>query len=176
MCILCLPVLSLGVAAQKKAIRIGDTMPGFFLKDLNGESFFLRDYIGEKAKKNCRALIFSLSASYCKPCKKEIPELGKMMEKYKDKGLGIYIIAIEKEKQARKLVADTKTTIPVLLDKYLVVPKLLGHENIPFTLLIDNEGTVRFINTGFSEKNAMEFIERFENEVAALLGVEKKLE
>ncbi|MFC1528589.1 TlpA family protein disulfide reductase [Candidatus Latescibacterota bacterium] len=151
-------------------------MPGFFLKDINGKSFFLRDYVGEKAKMNYRAMIFSLSASYCKPCKKEIPELGKMMEKYKDRGLGIFLIAIEKENQARKLVAETKTTIPVLLDKYLVVPKLLGNQGIPFTILIDNEGTVRFINTGFSEKNAVEFIERFENEVVALLEVEKELE
>ena len=99
-----------------------------------------------------------------------------MMEKYKDKGLEIYIIAIEKEEQALKLVAETKTAIPVLLDKYLMVPKLLGHESIPFTLLIDSEGTVKFINTGFSEENAMEFIERFENEVVALLDIEKKPE
>ena len=70
-------VLSFGAEAQEKAIRIGDKIPGFFLKDLNGESFFLRDYVGEKAKKNLKAMIFSLSASYCKPCKKEIPELGK---------------------------------------------------------------------------------------------------
>ncbi|MBT4483206.1 MAG: redoxin domain-containing protein [Candidatus Latescibacteria bacterium] len=176
LCVLCMLVLSFGAEAQEKAIRIGDKIPGFFLKDLNGESFFLRDYVGEKAKKNLKAMIFSLSASYCKPCKKEIPELGKMMEKYKDKGLEIYIIAIEKEEQALKLVAETKTAIPVLLDKYLMVPKLLGHESIPFTLLIDSEGTVKFINTGFSEENAMEFIERFENEVVALLDIEKKPE
>ena len=86
-CVLCLLFLTFGAAAQKKVIRVGDKLPGFFLKNLDGENFFLRDYIGENAKNKCKAMILSLSASYCKPCKKEIPELGKMMEKHKDKAV-----------------------------------------------------------------------------------------
>ena len=167
---LCILIFSPEPGADNKAIQIGDKMPGFYLKDIHGEKFFLEEYIGEKAKKNCKALILSLSASWCKPCKKEIPELGKMMKKYKDNGLEIYIIALEKEFQARKLIAETKTTIPVLLDKYLVVPKLLSHQAIPFTLLVDNKGIVRFINTGFNEENALKFFERFEKEIIAVLG------
>lgn len=158
--------------AQKKRIQVGDTMPGFFLKDIRGESFFLKDYIGEKAKFKHKAMIFSLSASWCKPCKKEIPELGKMTEKYKEKGLGIFIIALEKEENARDLIKETQTKIPVLLDRYLMVPKLLGQQGIPFTLLVDDKGIVRYINTGFSEENAAQFIERFENAVTAVLGID----
>ncbi len=156
--------------AQKKSIRIGDKMPGFFLKDIKGNRFFLRDYIGEKAKFKHRALILSLSASYCKPCLKEIPEFKKMMEKYKDKGLGIYIIALEKESMAKKLIRETQTTLPVLIDRYLLIPKLIGRKGIPCTLLLDGDGTVKYINTGFNEKNAHEFIEKFENAVDRVLG------
>ena len=158
--------------AKNKALQIGDKLPGFFLKNINGNSFFLDEYVGEKAKNSFKALIFSLSASYCKPCKKEIPELGKLMGKYKDKGLRVFIIALEKEERARTLIAETKTTIPVLIDKHLLVPKLLGHEGIPFTILVDEEGTVRYINTGFSEKNVDRFMERFENEIMAVLGLD----
>ena len=156
--------------AKKKVVTVGDPMPGFFLKDIDGKDFFLDNYVGKKAKDTYTCMIFSLSASYCKPCKKEIPELEKLLKKYKDKGLGIYIIALEKEEQARKLVAETKTILPVLVDRYNIVPKLLGNKGIPFTLLVDREGTVRLINSGFSEKKAKEMVERLEHEIMAILG------
>ncbi len=167
--VLATAVFGAGAFAQE-TIQVGDVMPGFFLKDMNGESFFLKDCVGDDATKNYKAVIFSLCASYCKPCKKEIPELGTMVEKYRDKGLGIYLIALEKEEQAKKLVEETQTKLPVLLDRYLIVPKLLKREGIPFTLLVDNTGTVRFINTGFSEENAHEFVRRFEEKVVEVLG------
>lgn len=156
--------------AQNKTIQIGDIMPGFFLRDMNGESFFLRDHIGDAAKVKHEAMIFSLTASYCKPCRKEIPELGKMVEKYRDKGLGVYLIAVESKEQAQTLVSETGTKLPVLIDRYLLVPGLIGRESIPCTLLVDKAGTVRFINTGFSEDNADEFIAKFEDAVADVLG------
>jgi len=159
--------------AQNKTIQVGDTMPGFFLKDIDGEKFFLKDYVGDTAKHEYKAIIFSMCASYCKPCKKEIPELGRMVEKYRDRGLGAFLIALEKEDQAKKMIAETETKLPVLIDRYLIVPKLLKRDGIPFTLLVDGSGTVRYINTGFSEGNAPEFIRRFEQKVAELLGVEK---
>ena len=128
--------------------------------------------MGENANRSYKGIIFSLSASTCKPCKKEIPELEKLMVKYEDRGLAVYIIALEKEELARRLVSETKTTLPVLIDRYLLVPKLLGRKGIPFTLLVNSKGVVRYINTGFSEKNIAEFIERFENEVVAVLGTD----
>ena len=159
--------------ARDETIQVGDTIPGFFLKDINGKKFFLKDYVGDTAKHEYKAIILSMCASYCKPCKKEIPELGRMVEKYHDRGLGAFLIVLEKDGQAKKLVAETKTKLPVLIDRYLIVPKLLKREGIPFTLLVDGSGTVRFINTGFSEKNAPEFIRRFEQKVVELLEIEK---
>jgi len=154
---------------QNKPIQVGDRIPGFYLKHIDGGRFFLKDYIGEGAKFRHKALIFSLCASYCKPCKKEIPELGKMREKYGDKGLGIFLIAIEKKENARKLIEETGTTLPVLIDRYLLVPKLIGRTGIPCTLLVDGDGIVRYVNTGFNEENAGEFIKKFEDAVALVL-------
>ena len=170
-CVLFCLAWNSGPGAQDKAIKIGDTFPGFFLKDVNGKNFFLNNYVGENPKNKCKALILSFSASYCKPCKKEIPEIGKFMKKYGDKGLVVFIIALEKEFDARKLIVETKTTLPVLLDRYLVVPKMIGNRGIPYTVLLDEKGTVKLINTGFSEENAQQFIERMENEVIAVLGI-----
>jgi len=169
--VLAIVVISASSAvAQTKPIQIGDTLPGFFLKDMNGESFFLKDHIGDAAKVKHEALIFSLTASYCKPCRKEIPELGAMVEKYRSKGLGVYLIAVEKKEQAEVLVKETGTKLPVLIDRYLLVPGLIGRESIPCTLLVDKNGVVRFINTGFNEDNADEFIKKFEEAVVVVLG------
>ena len=143
-----------------------------FADQIGGKSFFLNDYVGDKAKNKCKALILSFSASYCKPCKKEIPELGKFIKKYGDKGLAVFIVALEKEFDARKLIVETKTTLPVLLDRYLVVPKMIGNRGIPYTVLMDSTGTVKFINTGFSEENAQQFIDKMEKEVMAVLGID----
>jgi cytochrome c biogenesis protein CcmG, thiol:disulfide interchange protein DsbE len=140
--------------AQEKSIRIGDTMPGFFLKDIKGKNFYLKDYIGGEKKGKPQAVLFSLCASYCKPCKLEIPELTSLRKRYSEKDLLIFLIALETQEDAQKLVAETKTTLSVLIDKYLIVPKLVGHTGIPFTILIDSDGIVRYMNMSFSEKNA----------------------
>ncbi len=156
--------------AQKPAIQVGDRFPGFYLKDMQGESFFLAEHVGDKAKFKHKAVVVSLSASYCEPCKKEIPEFAQLMEQYGDKGLAIFIVAVENKEQAEKLVAETKTELPVLVDRYLMVPKRIGREGIPCTILLDSTGTVKFINTGFNEENAEEFINKFKTEVESLLN------
>ncbi len=160
------------MAAKGDIVKIGDEFPSFFLKDINGNDFFLSEYIGEKATKNYKGIIFSFCASYCEPCKKEIPELEKLLGKYEESGLGIYLIALEKKEQAQELIDETKTNLTVLVDRYLVLQKLLGFTGIPFTVLIDNNGKVRLINSAFSEKNADEIMEGFEHAVMDVLGID----
>ena len=153
-------------------IGIGDICPSFFLRDIDGNDFFLSECVGEKAAKNYKGIIFSFCASYCEPCKKEIPELEKLLEIYKDRGLGVYLVALEKKNRVQKLIDETNTNLTVLVDRYLVVQKLLGFNGIPFTILIDNEGEVRLINTAFSEEKADEIMERFEHAVMDVLGID----
>ncbi len=172
MCFLCLFLINPLWTEKGEGLEIGGDFPSFYLKDINGNDFFLKEYAGEKATKNFKGIIFSFCASYCKPCKKEIPELEKLMEKYKVKGLGIFLVALEKEEQAQKLIAETKTTIPVLVDKHLIVQKLIGFVGIPFTVLIDSDRKVRYLGTSFSEKNAEEIMERLEHAIMGVLDID----
>lgn len=172
MCFLCLFLINPLWTEKGEGLEIGDDFPSFYLKDINGNDFFLKEYAGEKATKNFKGIIFSFSASYCKPCKKEIPELGKLLQKYEGKGLGIFLVAFEKEDQAQKLIDETKTTIPVLVDKYLIMQKLTGFLGLPVTVLIDSDRKVRYIGTGFPEKNAEEIMERLEHAVMGVLGID----
>ncbi|MFC1511776.1 TlpA family protein disulfide reductase [Candidatus Latescibacterota bacterium] len=164
---LCVLFAGTGEAAD---LVVGDAFPSFFLKDIDGNNFFYNDYIGEKARFETGAMIFSFGASYCEPCKREIPELGKIAEKYRDAGLRVFLIAMEPQDRAQKLVEETGTTLPLLLDRYLVVQKLIGFEGIPYTVVVDSDGLVQFINTGFSESNVREAMESFEELLRGILG------
>ena len=95
-----------------------------------------------------------------------------MLEIYKDRGLGVYLVALEKKDRAQKLIDETNTNLTVLVDRYLVVQKLLGFNGIPFTILIDKEGKVRLINTAFAEEKADEIMERFEHAIVDVLGID----
>ncbi|MHB9031189.1 MAG: TlpA family protein disulfide reductase [Candidatus Latescibacterota bacterium] len=158
-------------SAPNERLKVGDEFPSFGVKDLKGEFFFLREHVGNNPKKPHKALLFSFCTSYCQPCRKEYPELEKIREKYAPQGLGCYLIDVgEKEETVQVLAAEIKTRMGMLVDRYGVVFKLVGQPGTPHTVLLDGDGKVRFINTGFSEDKAGEIIAEMEKQIAAILG------
>ncbi|MCE5252018.1 TlpA family protein disulfide reductase [bacterium] len=152
-------------------LNVGDTIPGFFLRDLNGESFFLNDHLGEGAKVKCNGILISFCASWCKPCRKEIPELEKIHKKYKDKGIMVFLVNVgDSREKAGAFAAEIGGSIPMLLDRYQKTHEIVGRPGLPHTLLIDNMGKVKFVNTGFAEKTADEIITKLEQEIVVLTG------
>jgi len=160
------------VAKKGERLKIGDDFPSFFLKDINGNNFFLNEYVGDKATNQCKAVMFSFCASYCKPCKKEIPELDRLKETYGSKGLEIFLINGGEDRElALGLIKEVNTKLPVLLDRYLIVLNMIGQPGIPHTVLIDKAGKVRFINTGFAESNGSEILKELEHAIEEALGI-----
>ncbi|MBN1291819.1 MAG: redoxin domain-containing protein [Candidatus Latescibacteria bacterium] len=156
----------IGYAQNKQQLKIGDDFPGFFSTDLEGNMFFLKDHIGEDAEFKHAGIIFSFCASWCKPCKKEIPELEKLHAKYADKGIAAYLIAVGEDKtKVGEFISDLGTSLPVLVDRYQKALEQVGRPGLPHTVFIDRAGKVRFVNTGFSENTAGEIMERLENEI-----------
>jgi len=163
-------VLTCTGAAHAQALKAGDTFPSFYLKDIEGTDFFSNQYIGEKAPDTVKAVVFSFCASYCKPCKIEIPELGALAEKYRGQGIEVFLVTLENQTLSRELVKETGTKLRVLMDRYLVVQKLVGFQGIPFTVLVDRSGVVKLVNTGFSESQASETIKRLDETVRLILN------
>lgn len=162
---------SINVSAGQR-VKIGDDFPKFFLKDIKGNNFFLNDYISDKATKKVKCILFSFYASYCKPCVKEVPEVEKLYEKYKSDGFEVYLINEgENAELAGKFVKEVGSNLPVLLDRYLVLNNLIGNPGVPHIVLIDNSGKVKFVSSGFGEKNSAELLKALENEITGLLGV-----
>lgn len=123
--------------------------PGFALTDNNGNFVYL-----SKLKGN---LIISFWASYCVPCKKEMPLLVEMEKKYgREKNLSLILINVDTNdtgKSAREKAMDTLDDIKVshdfLMDMYhMALVKYNPAKSVPCTFLVNAAGNIVFSETG----------------------------
>jgi peroxiredoxin len=138
------------------SLKAGERAPIFMLQDLEGGRISLRDFCGKlrnpwknKTKYN---VIISFWATYCIPCKKEIPELEQLVQDYAET-TKLLLISIDKEglKKVKPYIQQAGYTSTVLLDKYQVVAKKYGVKSVPALFLIDREGKIRFTIMGYEE-------------------------
>ncbi|ETT86885.1 thiol-disulfide oxidoreductase ResA [Viridibacillus sp. FSL R5-0477] len=121
-------------------VKIGDVAPDFILEDLNGEKHKLSDYKG-------KGVVLNFWATYCDPCKEEMPDLEENYIKYKSKG--VEILAINNAQTTFEVKKFTKNiSFPILIDHSIVVFKSYNIDAIPTSIFIDSEGTVKKISVG----------------------------
>jgi peroxiredoxin len=105
----------------------------FTLSDLQGKSWHLRDLDG-------KVVLVNFWATWCPPCRKEMPDLEALYEKYKDQGLLILAISDEESAKVSPFIAERKITYPVLLDPGRKVNELFVVEGIPKSFVFNREG------------------------------------
>ena len=140
-------------------LSVGDSSPTFFLRDLNGDDFFLSDYVGEprnrynnQARK--KVVILSFFATWCVPCKEELPELQSISNKYSNETLLTVLIDVnEKNDEVKNFVKSLDVQLPVLLDRYGKVSEGYDIISLPTLFIIDDEGIIRFISKSFRGVN-----------------------
>jgi thiol-disulfide isomerase/thioredoxin len=79
-------------------------------------------------------------ATWCPPCRKELPDLEQIYEKYKDQGLVVLAITDEQTAKVRPFIVDRKLSYPILLDPNRKVNDALKIEGIPRSFLYNREG------------------------------------
>jgi thiol-disulfide isomerase/thioredoxin len=131
-------------------------------------------YIGPDAsEKGVKAVVVDFMASYCKPCKKEMPYLQKLQDQYKAQGLRVIIVSIDKDPEGQKvvgdLVAQNHITFPVLKDRFnLVARRWLGSQSpLPSVFLIRPDGTISTIHRGYDEKTSAQLVDEVKAALAA---------
>jgi thiol-disulfide isomerase/thioredoxin len=127
------------------AVVAVETASDFTLTDSNGNTVQLSKLL------NNGAVILDFWASWCVPCKKELPELAKIGEKYDS--LTVVAVTIDKPKDRIKAQAAIKTIkgeIVYLFDENDMVKNLFEVKDVPTTILIDKTGVIRFRHVGYN--------------------------
>jgi thiol-disulfide isomerase/thioredoxin len=153
------------------------TLPVYNAKESGETAVGIGRYVGqEAADKKTRAVMVSFMASFCGPCKKEMPYLQTLHEKYKEAGLRILMVSIDTEPEGQKkvdeLIALNKVTFPVLRDRFnIVARRWLGNKSpLPSLFMLRPDGTVSSVHRGYSQDG----VELLTQEVEASLGIKKK--
>ena len=136
------------------------------LKTVDNKRFEIKEYLGEGP------VVIAFWATYCKPCRKELPAIKDVYEKYKDQGLTILAISIDSPRSLSKVKTFVKKSdLPYV---FLVDPNgeqstKLHVKDIPYTLLANKSGEIVYTHRGYREGDEKELDEK----IAELLSPAK---
>ena len=132
--------------------------PSLVLKDIQGRTFRLDDYRG-------KVVMLNFWATWCPPCRAEIPELVKWQREYKELGLQVIGITYPPQKLStvRRFARTFKVNYPIALGTKATKSFFDAGESLPMTVVIDNEGNVREVIQGVL------FAEEFDQKIKPLL-------
>lgn len=148
------------LASLAWAATLSGPAPNFTLQSNGGGEVSLASLKG-------KVVMVNFWATWCVPCRQEMPHLQALYERYQ--GLGFELLAVNVEKNnaegARKWLEETPVTFPVLFDPENQVTKLYKVQTMPSTVLIARDGTMRFIHHGYKPGYENEY----QTQVRALL-------
>ena len=136
-------VLAVGIglaglfAWQQSSHRTGFPAPDFALPDLSGRLHQLSDYQG-------RIVFLNLWATWCPPCREEMPGMEKLYRRFSSQGL--VMLAVSEDggdfSAVEPFARQVGATFPILLDREGTLPPRLGITGYPETFVIDRDGSI----------------------------------
>ncbi len=150
-----LTLAAAGVAAAAVGLLVGPLvlqketgaadLLGASFADLSGRQRSLRDWSG-------RVLLCNFWATWCAPCREEIPMLVRLREKYLGKGFEIVGVAVDSTSSVLQFVKETPITYPVLVGGFETTELLrkLGNTagGLPYSVLLDRNGAIAYRKLG----------------------------
>ena len=132
-----------GVAVP--AVAPAAPAPDFTLRSMGGSNLRLQEQRGQ-------VVLVNFWATWCGPCRQEIPHLNTLYDKYRASGFVLLGVNIDDNpKVAAELAAKLGVKFPVLLDTDKAVSKLYDMSAMPATVVIDRDGKVRYIHRGYRD-------------------------
>lgn len=125
------------------AASLDQPAPDFTLKSMAGKNLKLSEYAGN-------VVLLNFWASWCGPCRQEMPLLNDLHNKYE--ALGFVVLGVNVEEQsnlAKSFLADRPVDFPILLDTKNQVSKMYDVVAMPTTVVIDRNGTMRYLHQGY---------------------------
>ncbi|HTX99828.1 MAG TPA: TlpA disulfide reductase family protein [Bacteroidota bacterium] len=146
-----------GLASTLPTQNSPSTAPAFRLTDIQGRPVALSDFRG-------KVVILDFWATWCPPCRREIPDFISLQSRYKDKGLQIVGVALDEPEKVGAFAKSWGMNYPVLLGNDEVSALYGGISGIPTTFIIDRKGNIVEKFEGFTDKSV------FESEIQRLLS------
>jgi peroxiredoxin len=145
-------VLIVCAKAEKTSI-FGNNSPqasDFTVKDLKGREISLSNYSG-------KVVFLNFWATWCGPCKAEIPDLIEAYKQYKDKGMEIIGISLDRisPKSVLKFAEKYKINYPIIMGTEKILNDYDPGPYIPTTIIVDQEGKIRHRHIGYMSKKAL---------------------
>lgn len=130
---------------ENTGLERGSIAPNFSLKTLDGKQVDLKDYRGKK-------IIVNFWATWCPPCREEMPEMERFYKDYKNQDVEILAVNLEysepNTEKVSKFVQEYKLSFPIPLDEKNTIGKQYRAVSIPTSYFIDEEGMVSTSHIG----------------------------
>ncbi|HSC69325.1 MAG TPA: TlpA disulfide reductase family protein [Cellvibrio sp.] len=131
------------LASLMSVNTVADPAPDFTLQSSTGENIRLAEQRGQ-------VVMLNFWASWCGPCRKEMPLLDEMSKRYSAAGFVLYGVNVEEDNtDAKKLIKELGVTFPILYDTESKASSLYQVDAMPTTVVIDKKGEIRFVNRGY---------------------------
>jgi peroxiredoxin len=138
---------------------VGVVAPDFALKSDSGRNVRLSELRGQ-------VVLVNFWASWCSPCRQELPLLNKIFTRYRAAGFTLLAISVDDDrKNAEAMLKRLELQFPTLFDGNKNVVKLYGVDTMPATLVIDRDGRVRYLHRGYYDG----YERKYEQQVRELL-------
>ncbi len=137
-------------AAAAGAVRV--SAPDFTLKSGSGENLRLAELRGQ-------VVLVNFWASWCGPCRQELPLLDQMHKKYAPLGFTVLGINVDQDpRQARALLDKIPVEFPIVFDSQSAVSKLYEVVAMPSTVIVDRNGDARYVHHGYKPGDEAEYL------------------
>lgn len=123
--------------------------PDFSLTSFNKNEIKLSNYRG-------KVVILDFWATWCPPCRAEIPHFIELYKKYKEQGLVIIGMAIDEKYKVEKFIKEYKINYPVVMGDEKIAGDFGGVYGLPTTFIIDKEGYIKEKFVGYRPKEVFE--------------------
>lgn len=134
--------LSIIVVLQASRVNSQEA-PDFTLQSNSGENVRLAEQRGQ-------VVMLNFWASWCGPCRQEMPLLETIFNRYNAAGFQFFAVNVEENNaDAKKLLEELKVSFPVLYDPQSKASSLYGVDAMPTTVVIDKKGKIRYVNRGY---------------------------
>jgi peroxiredoxin len=149
-----LAVATLPNLAHSADIAPGVEAPAFQLTSSTGKPVALADLKGQ-------VVLINFWASWCGPCRQEMPILDQLYRSYQAAGFTLVGVNVEPNAtDAQKFLKGTAVSFPILFDPNSAVSQLYQVSGMPSTVIVDREGKVRYVHHGYKPGDESEYLDQ----------------